>query len=128
MPATHGPTAYASELAAVRAAERDGGWVESAVWAGAFVWAVVADSVDRARRLLCDRPLRGLGLLTPQGVLSSSPLEGGPWASLVPTAGGVASLASAVDPHELATLVPHSTPDQVAEALTATYTQARNTS
>lgn len=118
IPAAHGPTAYASELATVRAAERDSGRAEGAVEAGAFVWVVVADSTDRARRLLRDSPLRGLGLLMPQGVLSSSPLEGGPWARLVPTAGGVASLASAVDPDELATLVPHGTPDQVAEALT----------
>jgi phthiodiolone/phenolphthiodiolone dimycocerosates ketoreductase len=117
LPTAHGVSAYARELDRVRAAESEHGRPAGSVEAGAFVWVVVADSAERARRLMHEPALRALGLLMPQGALSSSPFPDGPWRGLVPTAGNVDTLVAAVDPDELASLVPHGTPDEVAELL-----------
>ena len=114
LPTAHGPDAYADGLAAIRAAEAAAGRPGRSVVAGAFVWMVVADSRERARRLLHDDRLRALGLLLPKGALRRTPLPEGPWATLVPTDPRMLDLVVGIDVDELADVLPIGSPDDVA--------------
>lgn len=117
LPTAPGPDAYRCLLDEVRAAEQTAGRPPGSVTAGVFVWVVAAESRERAVGLLRRPALRALGLLLPQGVLRSTPLPDGPWAGLVPTGPGMGELADAIDPDELATVIPHGHPDDIAAEL-----------
>lgn len=115
MPTAHGPLAYASQLGDIRAAEAGAGRPAGSVEAGAFLWLVAAESKERARELFAAPSLRALGLLLPGGALQSSPLREGPFAHLVPTDPAMLDLVPQIDPAELASVIPHGTPEQIAE-------------
>lgn len=119
LPTGHGPDAYRTGLDRIQDASQAAGRGPDAVEPGVFVWAVVAGSRARARELLAEPSLRALGLLLPQGALSTTPLPDGPWASLIPSHGTMLDLADGVDIDELATVLPHGTPDDVADDLAA---------
>lgn len=123
LPTGHGPEAYRAGLSRIQEAAKAAGRAPDAVEPGVFVWAVVASSRAHARELLAGPSLRALGLLLPQGALSTTPLPDGPWASLIPSHGTMLDLASGVDVDELATVLPHGTPDDVADDLAA-YVEA----
>jgi phthiodiolone/phenolphthiodiolone dimycocerosates ketoreductase len=114
LPTAHGAHLYARQLAAIRDSADAAGRQAGSVEPGAFIWLVAADSRERARRLIADSPLRALGLLMPAGALSRSPMPDGPWASLVPTRGGLEQLTAQVDADELAAVLPHGSPDDIA--------------
>ena len=116
LPTACGPVTYATQLASIREAERVAGRPEGAVEAGAFVWLVAAKDRAHARKLMHTEGLRALGLLLPKGVLASSPLAAGPSRDLLADE-RVAGLARMVDPEELATVLPHGSPDDIAEDL-----------
>lgn len=119
MPTAHGSVAYASQLDAIRTAETEAGRPAGSVEAGAFLWLVAAGSEERARELFEEPGLRALGLLLPGGSLRSSPLREGPFAHLVPTDPGVLDLIPQIDVDELASVIPHGTPEQIAETVRA---------
>jgi phthiodiolone/phenolphthiodiolone dimycocerosates ketoreductase len=123
MPTAHGPDAFADQLAVIRDAEQAAGRPPGSVVAGAFLWLVAADSRERARELFAAPGLRAIGLLFPGGSLQSNPLTFGPAAHLVPTDPAVSGLVPEIDPDELASIVPHGTPDQIAEGVAA-YVEA----
>lgn len=114
MPTAAGVDAYGEQLGRIRAAEREAGRPAGSVEAGAFLWLVAAKSRERARELLAAPGLRALGLLLPGGTLRSSPLREGPFAHLVPTDPAVLDLVPQIDPDELAGVIPHGTPDEIA--------------
>lgn len=114
LPTAHGPHAYQSQLATIHAAARDAGRPSEDVESGAFVWLIAASSRQRARELMATPSLRALGLLLPQGALSTTPMPDGPWAHLVPTKTDVAGLAEGIDVDELSTVIPHGNPDDIA--------------
>lgn len=122
MPTAHGTEPYAAQLAEIRAAEAEAGRTGS-VEAGAFLWLVAAESKERARELLEAPDLRALGLLLPAGALESSPLREGPFAHLVPTDPATLELGPQIDLDELATVIPHGTPAEIA-ADVAAYVEA----
>jgi phthiodiolone/phenolphthiodiolone dimycocerosates ketoreductase len=115
LPTAGGVPAYAVQLAQLREAERGAGRSEGAVEAGAFIWLVAAESKERARQLFRNRGLRALGLLLPQGTLAHTPLPDGPWAGLNPTDPHVFDLVDQIDPDELAEVIPHGSPEDVAK-------------
>lgn len=119
LPTGHGPRAYAEGLERVRSAAVDGDRDPAAIEPGVFVWMVAADSRARARSLLREPSLRALGLLLPQGALETTPLPDGPWTTLIPSHGDMLELAAGVDADELATVLPHGSPDDIAEDLAA---------
>lgn len=123
LPTAHGADRYAEQLAVIRTAAEAAGRRPGSVEAGAFCWLVLASSRERARELLATPGLRALGLLLPQGALASSPLAEGPWADLVPTEAGMTELAARIDIDELAEVIPHGTPDDIAADL-APYVRA----
>lgn len=117
LPTAAGPNAYRRMLDEIRAAEHAANRAPGSVTAGAFVWVVAADQRERAVELMRRPALRALGLLLPQGTLRSTPLPDGPWADLVPTDPRMGDLAGAIDPDELATVIPHGHPDDIASEL-----------
>ncbi|MCZ7526640.1 MAG: LLM class flavin-dependent oxidoreductase [Acidimicrobiia bacterium] len=119
LPTAFGPEPYREALAAVRAAAADAGRAPSAVEAGAFVWLVAGADREVARRLLEVPALRALGLLLPQGALTRTPLPEGPWGSLVPTDPRLHDLVAGIDVDELAGVIPHGSPDDIAATLAA---------
>jgi phthiodiolone/phenolphthiodiolone dimycocerosates ketoreductase len=123
MPTAHGAGPYADELAVIREAEGAAGRPAGSVVAGAFLWLVAADSGERARELFAAPGLRAIGLLLPGGSLQSSPLHEGPAAHLVPTDPAVSELVPKIDPDELASVIPHGTPEQIAAGIAA-YVEA----
>jgi len=116
LPTAAGPRAYADQLGVIRAAESAAGRTPGGVEAGAFVWVVAARDRAGARRLLASDQLRALGLLLPKGALASSPLRHGPSHDLVGDE-DMAALARRIDPDELAEVLPHGGPDDLAEEL-----------
>jgi phthiodiolone/phenolphthiodiolone dimycocerosates ketoreductase len=117
LPTAAGADTYRHMLDEVRAAEREATRPVGSVTAGAFVWVIAAESRERARELIRRPALRSLGLLLPQGALRSTPLPDGPWAGLVPTDPRTADLAHAIDADELAAVIPHGTPADIAAEL-----------
>ncbi|MDA8267070.1 MAG: LLM class flavin-dependent oxidoreductase [Actinomycetota bacterium] len=116
LPTAGGPRLYAEQLGAIRLAEAAAGRPAGSVEAGAFVWIVASRTRADARRLLASDRLRALGLLLPKGALASSPLQHGPSHDLVGHEDTVA-LARQIDLDELAEVMPHGGPEDVAEEL-----------
>ncbi len=116
LPTGCGPATFATQLAAVRAAEAASGRDPGSVEAGVFVWVVAAHDRAAARALLEDDQLRALGLLLPHGVLASSPLRRGPSQDLLATPETI-DLARRIDPNELAEVLPHGDPDDLVAEL-----------
>ena len=116
LPTASGPSTYANQLGTVRAAEAAAGRLPGSVEAGAFVWIVAARDRSQARQLLADERLRALGLLLPKGTLASSPLRQGPSLDLLGNE-DMAGLARQIDPDELAKVLPHGGPEDLAEDL-----------
>ncbi len=117
LPTGHGADRWGEGWRRIREAAilagRDPGGIEG----GVFCWMVAAGDRTTARRLLAEPALRALGLLLPQGALTRTPLREGPWRALVPSRGGVDELAAEIDPDELAQVVPHGSPDDIAADL-----------
>jgi phthiodiolone/phenolphthiodiolone dimycocerosates ketoreductase len=123
LPTVHGAASYRAQLDTIQQASIAAGRAVDSVEPGAFVWFVAADSRKTARRLMHEHALRALGLLLPAGALRDSPLADGPFAHLVPTNPEVDALADAVDPDALAEVIPHGSPDEIADDL-ARYVEA----
>ncbi len=119
LPTAHGVAVYAAAWAQIAEAARAAGRPADAVEAGAFVWLVAAESRERARSLLAAPSVRALGLLLPAGSLPSGPLREGPFAHLLPTDPAVHDLVARVDLDELAAILPHGNPEDIAAELTA---------
>jgi alkanesulfonate monooxygenase SsuD/methylene tetrahydromethanopterin reductase-like flavin-dependent oxidoreductase (luciferase family) len=117
MPTVHDAAVYRRQLVEIRRAEADAARPDRSVEAGAFLWLVVADSKERARRMFAEPGLRALGLLLPAGALQSSPLREGPFGHLVPTDPAMLDFVREIDPDELARAIPHGTPQEVADAV-----------
>lgn len=117
IPTAHSADAYRMQLAQIRTASAEAGRPPDAVEAGAFIWFVAADSRERARELMHEHALRALGLLLPAGALRQSPLADGPFAHLVPTDPAVNDLVARVDVEALAEVIPHGSPDDIADDL-----------
>lgn len=117
IPTGHGAAAYADQLDEIRDASAAADRAPEAVEPGVFAWMVAAEDTDLARRLFANPGLRALGLLLPQGALSTSPLPRGPWSSLIPTDPAIHEMVQAVDVDELTTVIPHGNPDDIAAQL-----------
>lgn len=113
LPTAHGVEAYERQLLQIREAEEQADR-PGAVEAGAFLWLVAADSTERARELLRAHAVRALGLLLPQGALTTTPLPDGPWGDLLPVDPAMDDLVAQIDPDELEQVLPIGDPDTIA--------------